>query len=284
MRGLPQHEIHEELKQTKNEYANPIQETKKQHWQEWLKDIKGNDIWTANRYVTSTPTDRGKTRIPTLTKNNPDGSKTSASTNAEKSQMIAQALFPNTLLDDHIPTDFTYPDPITPHIPFNQDQILKAIANLSGYKAPELDSVCNIAFKKCSKLLTPYFTFLFNGVFSHQTYYEPWKRFMTVILQKPGKPNYTMPKAYRPIALLNTTCKLLTTVVAEQMTFLLEQHQLLPNTHFGGRPGRSTTNLLHLLEETIQNAWHTKKVALALFLNIEGTFPNTVTSRLLHNM
>jgi hypothetical protein len=144
--------------------------------------MEGNNIWMANRYVTSTPTDGGKTRIPTLTKLNPDSSKASASTNAEKSQMIAQALFPNPPLDDHIPTDFIYPDPITAHTPFNQDQIQKAITNLSGYKAPGLDGICNIVFKKCSELLTPYFTFLFNGVFSHQTYYEPWKRFMTVIL------------------------------------------------------------------------------------------------------
>jgi hypothetical protein len=68
------------------------------------------------------------------------------------------------------------------------------------------------------------------------------------------------------------------------MTYLLEQHQLLPNTHFGGRPGHSTTDSLHLLEETIRNAWRTKKVASALFLNIEGAFPNAITSRLLHNM
>jgi hypothetical protein len=68
------------------------------------------------------------------------------------------------------------------------------------------------------------------------------------------------------------------------MTFLLERHQLLPNTHFGGRPGRSTSDSLHLLEETIRNAWRTKKVASVLFLDIEGAFPNAVTKRLLHNM
>ena len=68
------------------------------------------------------------------------------------------------------------------------------------------------------------------------------------------------------------------------MSHLIETHHLLPATHFGGRPGRSTTDSLHLLEATVKNAWRTHKVASALFLDIEGAFPNAVTDRLLHNM
>jgi hypothetical protein len=61
-------------------------------------------------------------------------------------------------------------------------------------------------------------------------------------LHKPGKPRYDTPKAYRPIALLNTLCKVLTAIVANVMTFYTEKHELLPATHFGGRPGRTTTD------------------------------------------
>ena len=68
------------------------------------------------------------------------------------------------------------------------------------------------------------------------------------------------------------------------MSHIIETHYLLPTTHFGGRPGRSTTNSLHLLKATVKNAWCTHKIASALFLNIEGSFPNAVTERLLHNM
>lgn len=281
MRGIP---LHEELKRTKNEYTNLIQETKKQHWQDWLEDIKGNDIWTTNHYVTTPSTDGGKTRIPTLTKQNPDGTVTSATTNEEKSRMIAQALFPSPPLINNVTADFVYPDPIARHVPFTPDQLFKVISNLSGFKVPGPDGICNIVFKHCSTHLVPYLTHLFNGVFTHRTYYEPWRRFTTVVLHKPGKPSYSTPKAYWPIALLNMTCKLLTAVVAERTTYLLERHQLLPSTHFGGRPGRSTTNSLHLLEETIRNAWRSKKIASVLFLDIEGAFPNAVTGRLLHNM
>lgn len=164
------------------------------------------------------------------------------------------------------------------------NQIARAIVHLSGYKAPGLDGICNIVFKECASILIPYLTPLFHAVFSHHVYYQPWCCFTTVVLRKPGKPNYSVPKAFRPIALLNTTGKLLTAVVAEQLTYVLEHHHLLPNTHFGGQPGRSTMDSLHLLEETIKNAWCSHKVVSALFLDIKGAFPNAVTKCLLHNM
>lgn len=141
-----------------------------------------------------------------------------------------------------------------------------------------IDVTCN------TTLLKPHLLELFNSVFTLRTYYDPWREFTTVVLCKPGKPDYTITKAYRPIALINTTCKLLTAIIADQITYMLEHHQLLPDTHFGGRPGRSTTDSLHLLETTIKNAWRTGKVASVLYLDIEGAFPNAVTDRLLHNM
>ena len=105
-----------------------------------------------------------------------------------------------------------------------------------------------------------------------------------MILQKPGKPDYSVPKAYCPIALLNTTAKLLSAIVVDHTSYILESHNLLPNTHFRGRPGRSTEDSLHLLENTIRHVWKQKRVISALFLDIEGAFPNAVTDRLIHNM
>ena len=40
----------------------------------------------------------------------------------------------------------------------------------------------------------------------------------TIVLRKPGKPRYDVPKAHWPIALMNTLGKLLSTLVAEDLT------------------------------------------------------------------
>ena len=70
--------------------------------------------------------------------------------------------------------------------------------------------------------------------------------------------------------------KVLTAVVAENLSQIVEQHQLLPRNHFGRRPGRSTINAVHYLTNRISTAWRENKVVLALFLDIEGAFPNAI--------
>src|SRR5258708_7109384 len=113
-------------------------------------------------------------------------------------------------------------------------------------------------------------------------YYSPWKCWTTVVLCKPGKPHYDIAKAYRPIALYNTLSKLLTSTIAEQISYLSEQYKLLPPTHFGSRPGRTMTDAMHYIMQTVCHAWQNKKVISALFLDIEGTFPHANIDQL-HN-
>ena len=59
--------------------------------------------------------------------------------------------------------------------------------------------------------------------------------------------------------------KLLISIVAENLSHMVEQHQILPKNHFSGHPGRSTMDTVHYLE-----------VVLVFFLNVEGAFLNAV--------
>ena len=115
-------------------------------------------------------------------------------------------------------------------------------------------------------------------------HYTPWKTFTTVVLCKPGKPRYDTLKAYRPIALLNTMWKVLAAIIADQLTYLMEKHQLLPSHHFGGRPGQTTMDTIQLVTHKIKNVWRQGNVTLVLFLDVEGAFPNAVPLRLKHNL
>ncbi|KAJ5244663.1 hypothetical protein N7489_004759, partial [Penicillium chrysogenum] len=49
-----------------------------------------------------------------------------------------------------------------------------------------------------------------------------------------------LPKAYRPTLPLNALWKLLQMVMARRLPFFAEHYGLLPDTQFGGRPGRTT--------------------------------------------
>ncbi|EDQ98326.1 uncharacterized protein LACBIDRAFT_170068, partial [Laccaria bicolor S238N-H82] len=63
---------------------------------------------------------------------------------------------------------------------------------------------------------------LFRGIFALNTYCPGWQVFTMAVLRKPGKPCYEIPKAYRPIALLCTIPKVLTVIVAENISHMVE--------------------------------------------------------------
>lgn len=93
-----------------------------------------------------------------------------------------------------------------------------------------------------------------------------------MVLRKPKKPNYSVPRAYRPISLLNTLGKLLKAVIAQQLSYLAKQHGLLPDTQFGGRPGRTTEQALLVLSNAINRAWYKHKVITLVAFDLKGAF------------
>ena len=78
--------------------------------------------------------------------------------------------------------------------------------------------------------------------------------------------------------------KVLTAIVAEEISNMVEHEGLLPNFHFGGQPGQMTMDTVHLLTHKIKGAWHKGKVVSILFLDVEGAFPNAVTDCVIHTL
>ena len=99
-----------------------------------------------------------------------------------------------------------------------------------------------------------------------------WRRAKIVVLRKPGKPDYSIPGAYRPISLLNTLGKLLEAVMARRLSYLAEKHGLLPDTQFGGRPGRTTEQALLVLSNAIDQAWYKHGVMTLIAFDLKGAF------------
>ncbi|KNZ71524.1 hypothetical protein J132_09186, partial [Termitomyces sp. J132] len=81
-----------------------------------------------------------------------------------------------------------------------------------------------------------------------------------------------------------TIGKLLSTLVATNLSHIAEKHNMLPPGQFGGQPDCNTTDTMHLVVSRIKDAWCSGKVASALFSNMQGAFPNTIRDCLIHNM
>ena len=278
----PDHHSHVERKEANRNFHKTLEQTKRQHWRDWLEKVEDTDIWTAHKYTSSPAGDGGKSRILVL-KAEHDGQEVAATSNEEKSKMLAKTFFPPRPSDD-MPIQFAYPKPICDFDPVSREQIRRQLNKLKPYKAPGPDGIPNIVLTKCTNVLVDRLYYIYKAILELGVYYEPWRTSTTVVLCKPGKPRYDTLKAYRPIALLNTMSKVLTALVADLMTFYTEMHQLLPAHHFGGRPRRTTTDAVHLLIHKIKDAWWKWQVTAVLFLDIEGAFPNAVTSKLVHSM
>ena len=279
----PEHAVHREHDEAARNYRRILEQTKKHHWRDWLEKAEDPDIWTIHRLTTSQGGDSGKARIPALIYKEGDSERT-ASMNREKGNILAKSFFPTKPPVDNALSGAKYPKACSRAGKITPEQVSAQLKKLKPYKAPGPDSIPNIVLTKCADMIVERLTHIYVALLEEKLSYKPWKEFIMIVLRKPGKPRYDAPKAYCPIALLNTMWKVVTVIVASHITYVTEKHQLLPANHFGGRPGRTTTDAMHLLVSKIKAAWRAGKVASVLFLDIEGAFPNANPERLVHNL
>ena len=76
--------------------------------------------------------------------------------------------------------------------------------------------------------------------------------------------------------------KILESIIARRLSQIAEDHHLLPATHFGGRPGRTTTDAVLYLTQHIKDKWRQAKVTSVLFLDISQAFPSISHPQLIH--
>ena len=206
--------------------------------------------------------------------------------NEGKSKALHETFFPNPSCADEtdITDNYQYPAEAFPFEEVTDDHIIHALQKLKPYKAPGPNGIPNVVLKSCTESLLPYLGPLFRATFSLEVYPDTWKQSTTVVLRKPGRPDYTVAKAYCPIALMDTITKTLSSCITDILTYHAENLCLLPNTHFGGRPGRSTTDAIQLMTSFIHQNWEKGNVVSVLFLDMKAAFPSVLVKRLLHNL
>jgi hypothetical protein len=182
-------------------------------------------------------------------------------------------------------SSFSYPsDKPTPAV-VTVEEIASALSKAKPHKAHGPDGIPVFILKLLGRPVLEYLQSLFQARFNFSYHPSHFRQSSTVALRKPGKEDYSVPAAWRPIALLSTLGKVLEGVVASRITALSEEHDLLLPQHMGARLGRSTETVLDLLLQQVVAAWQTcKGVASLLSLDMTGAFDRVVPTRLLHNL
>jgi hypothetical protein len=276
--------IHEEHRVARNEYTTMIRKAKLEHWISWLEEADESSIWTIHRFISAPSGDGSKTRIPTLKVKQPDGTFKDVKDNKDKAKVLYDTFFFPPPEDDGINPNHVYPEPCAPFRNVTDEQIKRAFKRLQPYKGTGPDKHSNSILKNCCDLLVPYIGPLYRATFDLEHYPEAWQTSLTAVLRKPGKPDYSIPKAHRPITLLNTWVNRFHHVYPKLSRTSQKQTTSSQPTLFGARPGKSTGDSLMLAVHWAFNKWRKGLAVSGLFLDISGAFPHTVVTRLVHNM
>ena len=225
--------------------------------------------------------------MPQLKVTQPGHPDIEANTFEEKIEMLKTFFFPPPPEADlsDLPS-YIYPSASECPIIITEKEVLQAIKRPRADKAPGPDGVTNRVLQACAEVLKSLLTPIFQAYIDHAYHPHAYKCAHTIILKKPQKDDYTTPKAWQPIALLNTTGKALESIMATKISHLTEMHQLIPNTQMGARQGKSTESALELLTEQIHTVWGQgkDKVATLFSLDVVGAFDAVSHEHLIHNL
>ncbi|KAI3040862.1 hypothetical protein CBS147352_9731 [Aspergillus niger] len=159
-----------------------------------------------------------------------------------------------------------------PWEPITEQEIYRSLRAAKGTTAPGRDGIPTLVWKHLWMYLKATIITVFTKSVDLGYYPRQWKQARIVVLRKPGKPDYSAPGAYRPISLLNTLGKLLEAVMARRLSYWAERFKLLPDTQFGGRPGRNTEQALLVLANAVYRAWERSRVVTLIAFDLKGAF------------
>lgn len=176
-----------------------------------------------------------------------------------------------------------YPEPYTIG-DITEYEIVKAIMQAPPKKAPGNDGILNMVFKEVIDIILPALHKIFNSCLANGYCPNHFRDSITIVLRKPKKDDYSNPKSYRPIALLNTIGKALEFIIAQRIAYLAETYSLLPDTHMGGRKLRSSEHGIHYIIERVYMAWNKAIRAALLLVDITGAYDRVAHPRLIHDL
>lgn len=208
-RDKPFHHTHAAFADANKLYHRTLKATKLNHWRDWLEKAEDPDIWTIQKLLAASASNGSSTKIPAL-KYKIDNAEKTARTNEEKSQILAKSFFPPKPHPEPAMANTRYPPQCEKAGQINRESIIRQLRKLKPYKAPGPDGIPNIILTKCADILVDRLYHIYTAIYNKCLYYKPWECFNTIVLRKPGKPSYEIPKAYQPIALINTMWKVLT--------------------------------------------------------------------------
>uniref|UniRef100_A0ABD2W9J0 Reverse transcriptase domain-containing protein n=1 Tax=Trichogramma kaykai TaxID=54128 RepID=A0ABD2W9J0_9HYME len=137
--------------------------------------------------------------------------------------------------------------------PVSPAQMLAALRGMGrGARGRSIDGVSFSYLQHSLEIVAPYLATIFNAFMASDSYPTPWKRSTIVPLSKVARP--ASPSQTRPVANLPHMARACDTLLTQQISNYLENHELLSPRQSGFRPGYSTQSALIRITEDMWRA------------------------------
>ena len=151
-------------------------------------------------------------------------------------------------------TNFVYPNNL-PMLRITQKKILETGNSLRTNKAPGSDQIPNKVINVIMPEMIGHLGQIFNDTLFIGYHPRHFRESVIIIIRKLGcNRDYTNPKNYRPISLLNTIGKIMEAIIAARIDHMAPTHEFLLTTYFGSRRRSYVKTAIHPLLEKIYSA------------------------------
>lgn len=164
------------------------------------------------------------------------------------------------------------PDPLDS--PFTMVELKLVLGSVTD-SAPGIDGIPYSFISNATDSFLSYFLALLNNIFISGSVPQVWKAQLIIPILKPNK-NPSDPCSYRPIALSSTLLKTLEHLLKNRIEWFVESRNLLSDTQFGFRKGKSTMDSLGMFTSDIRIAFSLKKSIVAAFLDVKAAYDNVL--------
>jgi hypothetical protein len=199
----------------------------------------------------------------------------------EKATFLKQQFFLDEprVVEEAQPSD-PLPRPTRTWSQITMEEVTLALSTAKNSSAPGPSGVGYTMLKWIHQVRPDVLTDLYNNCLDASIH--PWKEVTVVVINKLGKPDYSTPKAYQPISLLECMGKLLEKIVTKQFNCNIEEHSLLAMTQFGSRPQHNAVDVVSVLIHCVQATIAMGHVGALLLFDISGFFDNINPARAAH--
>jgi len=154
---------------------------------------------------------------------------------------------------------------------FSFSELRRAIRETKKHSAPGDDGISYEMLQHLSKRSTKILLELYNRVWSEGKMPQDWRHSIVKPVLKAGKDPQAI-SSYRPISLTSTIGKIMEKLVTNRLTYYVEKNKLLTNVQTGFRKGRSTTDHIIRLQDTINKYNCNRGYTAAVFIDFQSAY------------